>query len=148
MIHDAKFDTKDDSIIQNSSQELSMSSMYDCVLTALIIMLVSWKFEYNSGMTKHVDSWCQIWYQRQSNPSKLLSGTINILQVWLCSWWTSIHARKLKIGIQLKIWHMIVICDVKFDIKYDQILQNSIREPSMSSMYDCVLDELLFMLGS
>ena len=42
---------------------------------------------------------------------------------------------------------MIEICDVKFDIKYDQILQNSSQEPSMSSKYDYVLDELLFMLG-
>ena len=42
---------------------------------------------------------------------------------------------------------MMVICDVKFDTKYDQILQNSSQEPSTSSMYDCVLDALLIMLG-
>ena len=41
VIHDVKFDTKDDSILQISSQELSMSSKYDCVLDALIIMLGS-----------------------------------------------------------------------------------------------------------
>ena len=43
---------------------------------------------------------------------------------------------------------MMVICDVKFDIKYDQILQNFSQEPSTSSKYNCDLDELLFMLGS
>ena len=42
---------------------------------------------------------------------------------------------------------MMVICDVKFDTKYDQILQNSSQEPSMSSKYDCVLDALIIMLG-
>ena len=31
---------------------------------------------------------------------------------------------------------MVVICDVKFDTKYDQILQNSSQEPTMSSKYD------------
>ena len=43
---------------------------------------------------------------------------------------------------------MMVICDVKFDTKYDQILQNSSQEPSTSSKYDCVLDELIFIIGS
>ena len=43
---------------------------------------------------------------------------------------------------------MMVISDVKFDTKDDQILQHPFQEPSMSSKYDCVLDELLFMLGS
>ena len=43
---------------------------------------------------------------------------------------------------------MVVICDVKFDTKYDQILQNSSQEPSMSSKYNSVIDEFLFMLGS
>ena len=38
--------------------------------------------------------------------------------------------------------------DVKFDTNDDQILQNSIQKPSMSSKYDCALDELLFILGS
>ena len=41
---------------------------------------------------------------------------------------------------------MMVICDVKFDTKGDQILQNSNQEPSMSSNYDCVLDALLIMI--
>ena len=40
------------------------------------------------------------------------------------------------------------MCDVKFNINSDQILQNSSQEPSMSSKYDYVLEELLFMLGS
>ena len=43
---------------------------------------------------------------------------------------------------------MMVINDVKFDTKYDQILQNSSQEPSTSSKYDCVLDALIIMLGS
>ena len=34
-IDDVKFDTKYDQILQNSSQELSTSSKYDCVLVAL-----------------------------------------------------------------------------------------------------------------
>ena len=42
---------------------------------------------------------------------------------------------------------MMVICDVKFDIKYDQIIQNASQKPSMSSEYDCVLEALLIMLG-
>ena len=37
-----------------------------------------------------------------TNPPKLKTGTINVLQVWLCSWYTYIHAGELKIGIQLK----------------------------------------------
>ena len=32
-----------------------MSSKYDCVLDALIIMLGSCKFEYNTGMINYVD---------------------------------------------------------------------------------------------
>ena len=43
---------------------------------------------------------------------------------------------------------MVVIHDVKFDSKYDQILQNLSQGPSMYPKYDCVLDELLFMLDS
>ena len=41
LIQDIKFDTKDDPILQNSSQELPMSSKYDYVLDALIIILGS-----------------------------------------------------------------------------------------------------------
>ena len=55
-ICDVKFDTKDYSVHQNSIQEPSMSSKYDCVLGVLIIMLGSCKFEYNSGMTNYLDS--------------------------------------------------------------------------------------------
>ena len=43
---------------------------------------------------------------------------------------------------------MMAICDVKFDTKYDKILQNSSEEPSTSYKYDCVLDALIIMLGS
>ena len=43
---------------------------------------------------------------------------------------------------------MMVICDVKFDTKDDEILQNSSQEPLMSSKYAYVIDVLLFMLGS
>ena len=41
---------------------------------------------------------------------------------------------------------MIVIHDVEFDITDDPILQTS--GPSNISKNDCVLDELLFLLGS
>ena len=60
LIDDVKFDIKDDPILQNSSQELSMSYKHDCVLDALIIMLGSGKNEYNSGITYYVDSLCQM----------------------------------------------------------------------------------------
>ena len=53
-------------------------------------------------MTNYIDSWCQIWYQRWSNPPKLQSGTIIILQVWLCSWCIYNDARELKILIQVQ----------------------------------------------
>ena len=84
-ICDVKFDTKYDQIIQNSSQEPLMSSKYDCVLDAFIIMLGSWKFKYNSE------------------------------------------------------WKIMLIHDVKFDIRDDPILQNSSQEPSTSYKYDFVL---------
>ena len=45
---------------------------------------------YSSRITNYIDSWCQIWYQRWSNPPKIQSGIINVLQVWLCSWCTII----------------------------------------------------------
>ena len=94
LTYDVKFDTKDDSILQNSSQEPSTYSKYDCDLDALLIMLGSWY--------QHTAQW----------------------------------------------WHMLVICDVKFDTKYDHILQNSSQEPSTSSKRYCVLDALIIMLGS
>ena len=37
-------------------------------------------------MANYVDSWCQIWYQIRSNPPKIKSGTINVLQEWLRGW--------------------------------------------------------------
>ena len=43
---------------------------------------------------------------------------------------------------------MMAICYVKVDTKYDQILQNSIQETSMSSKYDYVLNAFIIMLGS
>ena len=94
VICDVEFDTKYDPVIQNLSQEPSMSSKYDCVLDALLIILGSWK-------------WATTQY-----------------------------------------WHILVIPYVKFDTKYEQILQNSSQKLLMSSMYDCVHDELLFTLGS
>ena len=113
-ICDVKFDTKNDQIFQNSSQEPSTSSKYDCVIDALIIMLGNCKFKYNSKLTNYVDSWCKLWYQRRSNPPKLHSGTINVLQVWLCSWCTFNHARKLKIGMQHNndIWWLFVMSNL------------------------------------
>ena len=55
VICDVEFDTKYDPVIQNLSQEPSMSSKYDCVLDAHIMMLERWKFEYNSGITIYMD---------------------------------------------------------------------------------------------
>ena len=43
---------------------------------------------------------------------------------------------------------MMVICHIKFDSKFDQILQNSSQKPSMPFKYDCVLDASKSMLGS
>ena len=94
--------SKVDQIILNSSQEPPTSSKYDRILDALLITLVSWKLAYNSRMTYNVYSWCNLWYQSWSNPPRLESGTINILQVWLCSWCTYNHARELKILTQLR----------------------------------------------
>ena len=48
VIHDVKFDTKEYSIIQISSQELSMSSKYDLVLDTHLFMLGSLKIVYKS----------------------------------------------------------------------------------------------------
>ena len=47
VIHDVKFDSKYDQILQNSNQVTSMSSKYDGVLDAVLIMLGSWKLAYN-----------------------------------------------------------------------------------------------------
>ena len=66
-IHDVKFDTKDSSILQISSQEPSMSSKYGCVHDALIIMLGNWKFEYKWRMTNYVDS--DIKFDIRDNPT-------------------------------------------------------------------------------
>ena len=102
VICDVKFDSKYEKILQNSSQEPSMSSKYDCVLYTLLIMLGSWKSANNSIMTYDGYSWCQIWHQIWPNPPKIQSGTIIILQVWLCSWCTYNYARELKTLIQLR----------------------------------------------
>ena len=114
VICDVKFDTKDDQIIQNSSQESSTSSEHDCVLDALLIMLWSWKLAYSSIMTYDDYFWCQIWYQIRHNPLKLQSGSIKVLQVWLCAWCTFNHARELKIGKQLiyDIWLLFVMSNL------------------------------------
>ena len=98
---DVKFDIRDIPIIQNSSQEPSASSKYYWVLDVLLLMFGRWKSAYNSRITYRVDSPCKIWYQRWPSPPKFQSGTISILQVWLCPWYTFNHARDLKIGIQL-----------------------------------------------
>ena len=58
VIHDVKFDTKDDSFHHISSQKLSTSSKYDYVFDSPIRMLVRWKFEYNSEMKIYVDTCC------------------------------------------------------------------------------------------
>ena len=109
-IHDVKFDTKDVLILQNSSQEQLTSSMYNCVLDALRC-----KGAENMNTTKAqkimLNSRCQIWYQRQSNPPKLQSETTKFLEIWLCPWCTFNHAEELKIGIQFNnsIWWLYEI---------------------------------------
>ena len=48
-----------------------------------------------------------IWYQKWSKPLKLQSGTTNVLQVWLCSWWTFNNARGLKLNND--IWWLFMM---------------------------------------
>ena len=122
MIHDVKFDIRDDPILQNSCQEPSMSSKYDCVLGALLIMLWSWKSTYKSIMTHDVYSWCQFWHQRWSNPPKLQSGIINVLQVWLCPW-----------CIRIMLWNWkSVYCSIMTYVNYSwcQIQYQWLPNPS------------------
>ena len=111
LIYDIKFDIRYDPILHNSSQEPPMSFKCDCVLDALLIMLESRKAVYNAIMTYDGYLWCQIWYQIWPNHSKLQSGTINVLQLWLCFWWTFIHVREFNIRIQpnndILLWSMM-----------------------------------------
>ena len=53
VIGDVNFDTKDDPTLQNYIQEPPMSSKYDCVLDALLIMLGCSKLANNSIMTHY-----------------------------------------------------------------------------------------------
>ena len=92
--------------------------------------------------------WCKILYQIWPNPPKLQSGSINVLQVWLCSWCTHNHARELKKIEYNSGMTNYVNSGVKFYIGDNPNLYISSQEPPMSSKYDCVLDALLFMLGS
>ena len=55
VFYDVKFDNKDDSILQYSSQEPSMSSKYDSVLSTLIFMLESPQQEQEKGPRKGLD---------------------------------------------------------------------------------------------
>ena len=92
---------------------------------------------------------CDVKYDTKiwPNPPKLPSGTINILQVWMCSWCTYNHARKLKSSIQLRndklcwfmMWNLIseTIQSSKTPVRNHQCPQ------SMT-----VLDVLMIMLGS
>ena len=91
--------SKIDQILHSSNQEASTSSRYDGVLDTLLIMLWSCKSVHSSRMIYNIDSWYKILYQRLPNPPKHQSGTISILQLWLCSWYTFNHTRDLKIGI-------------------------------------------------
>ena len=51
LIHNVKFDTKGDPILQNSIQKPSPSSKYGCVLGTLLFVLEIWKLLYNSRTT-------------------------------------------------------------------------------------------------
>ena len=113
LIHDINIYNKDDRVLQNSRKKLSTSSKYECVLDVLRIMLVSWKLAYNLWMTKYVDPLRQNWYQRWPNPPKTQSGTINIAQVWLSSWYTYNHTGELKIGIQFKNYKYLFGWDLR-----------------------------------
>ena len=103
LIHDVKHDIRDDPIIPKSTQEPSTSSKHDCVLDVLWITPGSWKSAYNSIMTYAYYLRWQIWYKKWLNPPDFQSGTINILQAWLCSWHTSIYVRELKFAYKLWI---------------------------------------------
>ena len=88
LINDVKFNTKDFHIFQNSSQEPWMSSKYYCLFDELLFILGSYNLWYKLWMTYYYYSWCQILHQRWLNSPYLQSGTINVLQVWLCTWYT------------------------------------------------------------
>ena len=114
LIHYVKFDIRVNPILQNSSQESSMSPTYDCVFYAFLIMLGSWKLAYNSIRACDVYSWCRIWYQWWPKSLYLQSGTINVLQVWLCSCCTYNYNRELKLSCTSQGWQVIFIHAVNF----------------------------------
>ena len=97
--------TYNDPIFQVSCQKPSMSYKYvlrgQGVLDTLLFMPESWDLAHKSSITYHGDPRCQEWL----HPTSILSGTFNVLQVWL---WgrgllhTSIHARELKLCTQVK----------------------------------------------
>ena len=82
MIHDVK---KDD-ILQVSSQEPSRSSKYDFkdrgVLDIHLFMLESWNLGHKSRIIYNDNPW----YQQCPHHPSILSGTFNVLQVWLWGW--------------------------------------------------------------
>ena len=100
LIHDVKFDIRDDSILQNSSREPTTSFKFDCILNALLIILGSWQFIYNSTMTWLVF----VMWNLISNVTKSSKNPVRncqhppCLTVFLCIF---NHARELKSGIQL-----------------------------------------------
>ena len=108
---DVKFYTKDDLIFQSCSLNQSISSKYDCVLDALLIMRENCKSAYNFIMTYDGYLWWQFSYQRWPHPSKLQKVTINVFQVLLWSWLNSFLTKEWKMGIQLKnnisLWSMM-----------------------------------------
>ena len=65
------------------------------------------KISIKSKMTYNVDLLCKNWHYKWYNPPKLQSGTINILQVWLCYWCTYNHARELKLRNDKVRWFMM-----------------------------------------
>ena len=116
VICDVQFDTKYDPVIQNLSQEPSMSSKYDCVLDAHIMMLERWKFEYNPGITIYMDDvkfdirydpTLQKSCQEQSLSSKY-DCVIDALLIMLGSWkWAYNSLMKYDGYLWCQIWYQI-----------------------------------------
>ena len=82
---------------------INTSSKYGWgVLDILLFMLESWNLAHMSRITYHDNPWGQ----ERPHPPSLQSGAINIFKVLTSrivgSWHTSIHARELKFGTQVK----------------------------------------------
>ena len=108
MIYDLKFNTKDDSVLQNSNQEPSTSSLWSMMSTIIPF--------FKHPIRNHQHPPRMTGYQRWFSPPKKQSGTIIVLKAWLCSWHTFNHARELisacnSIMIYDHTWRMLMVPD-------------------------------------